>query len=334
MKTWARSLTLAVSSGITAEFLLGDQYLHGIAPVAQQVSMLVMFTLFYGSAAVIIREVARRTGRGWPTILLLALAYGIFEEGVVDQSLFNPNFAGERLLDFGHIPIVGTAGPWLVFVLTLHVIWSISAPIAIAEALFPEPLPGKDPVGEQRQGPWLGRLGLGVAIACFTIGATAIFLFSTVLGGFMASPLQLVMSVLVAAGCVVLALRMRRAQPVAPKSPWPGLLLGFVATTAFQLINRWSESWSPWLAVAALLLVLAAGFWLVHRLRPDVFGLAAGAILTYAWLGWLKTPPLGAVAMIEQSVIVLIGLGVLLLALRRHPAGTQKSEKTSLQYRT
>ena len=33
----------------------------------------------YGGAAILIRETARRTGGGWPMIVLLALAYGILQ---------------------------------------------------------------------------------------------------------------------------------------------------------------------------------------------------------------------------------------------------------------
>ncbi|MER7505257.1 hypothetical protein AB0L05_17340 [Nonomuraea pusilla] len=40
-----------------------------------------------------IREVARRKGLGWPAIVLMALAYGVLEEGVMTMSLFNPRRA-------------------------------------------------------------------------------------------------------------------------------------------------------------------------------------------------------------------------------------------------
>ncbi len=52
----------------------------------------------YGGGAVIIREAARRAGKGWPTIFLLALAYAVIEEGLVCQTLFNPSYFGLDLL--------------------------------------------------------------------------------------------------------------------------------------------------------------------------------------------------------------------------------------------
>ncbi|SNR42784.1 hypothetical protein [Actinomadura mexicana] len=43
------------------------------------------------AVAVLIREAARRTGRGWPTIVLLGAAFGLVQAGLIDQSLFNPD---------------------------------------------------------------------------------------------------------------------------------------------------------------------------------------------------------------------------------------------------
>ena len=66
-----------------------------------------------------IREVVRRRGWGYPSMLLLALAYGVFEEAVTTQSLFNPNYADLRLLDPGYIGFLGIGAPWTVFVVLI-----------------------------------------------------------------------------------------------------------------------------------------------------------------------------------------------------------------------
>lgn len=44
----------------------------------------------YGTVAVLVREAARRAGRGRPTILLLCAAAGLAQAGLIDQSLFHP----------------------------------------------------------------------------------------------------------------------------------------------------------------------------------------------------------------------------------------------------
>ncbi|GAA2662442.1 hypothetical protein [Streptomyces vastus] len=50
---------------------------------------LLILAPLYGTVAVLIREITRRTGRGWPTILLLSAAFGVIQAGLIDQSLFD-----------------------------------------------------------------------------------------------------------------------------------------------------------------------------------------------------------------------------------------------------
>lgn len=58
----------------------------------------------YWGGALLIREVARRTGRRWATMLPLALAYGLLEAGLLDESLFNPSYMGQDFQSAAHIP--------------------------------------------------------------------------------------------------------------------------------------------------------------------------------------------------------------------------------------
>ena len=51
--------------------------------------------------ALLIREVARRRGLGWPGILLLAAAFGVVQAGLVDQSMFSPRLPRHPVL-VGH----------------------------------------------------------------------------------------------------------------------------------------------------------------------------------------------------------------------------------------
>ena len=52
----------------------------------------------YGAGALLVRESARRLGRGWPTIALFAAAYALIEEGPVDQMIFNPGYLGTAVV--------------------------------------------------------------------------------------------------------------------------------------------------------------------------------------------------------------------------------------------
>ena len=286
------SLSLFLLAPLVAEFLLGN------LPITAM-STLVLLAPLYGGGALLIREAVRHTGRGWPSILMLALAYGVFEEGIVTMSLFNPNYAGLRLLDFGYFEWLGIGVPWTVLVLTLHVVWSISVPIATVEALFPE----------RRTTPWLGWIGLSLTMLVFLIGAVAMTAISVAQFQFVAAIPQLIASgaiaaVLVAVGLGAVPRRTATAPATDPAvhgqapSPWFVGVAAFAASSAFKVLPL---DWAPWpyvslalsLALLALLSVSAWSQWQgwgdEHRLA-----LAAGPLLTYAWSAFPQPPVLPA----------------------------------------
>ena len=141
-----------------SEYLLGDFSLT-------KFGYILILAPFYGGGALLIREVVRRSGKGWPTILMLAFAYGVLEEAFTTQTLFNPNYLklNMHLLDPAYIPALGIGGWWTVFVLTLHTVWSISTSIALVEACVPE----------RASTPWLGGIGLTVDSVLFALAAVA-----------------------------------------------------------------------------------------------------------------------------------------------------------------
>jgi hypothetical protein len=300
---------LAVLSPVVAEFLLGDQYLMG-PPSPAQIGELVLFVLFYGCGAIVVRELARRAGRGWPTIVLLALAFGVVEEGLLTQSLFNQGYLGAHLLDFGYLPALGISPPWTVFVLALHTVWSISSPIAVVE-------------GRWGVRPWLGRVGLAVVSVLYVLGAVATFAISLLTGGSYVAPLPLLLaSAVVAAVLVVVAFRLPRTpgedSPTQDRRPhWTGFAFGLLVSSAFLLLAE-SDDALPW-AVATLLLVViaaAAVVTIVRWHRLDQFGLGAGAVVAYCWHGMPTAVEAGPAAVVEQVVIVVL-VGALLAVLAR-----------------
>jgi hypothetical protein len=275
---------------LTAEFLLGN------IPITA-LYLLPMFALLYGSGAILIREVARRRGWGWPTMVTWALAYGVLEEGVTTQSLFNPDYAGQHLLRAGYVHALGMGVPWTLFVLTLHTVWSISVPIAITETVARS--------GPTR--PWLRRPGLTVTIVLFAVGVVATTAVSIGMDPFVASTGQFVgtgiaIFVLVALGAL-LGVRGHAPRTELTRSapnPW---LLGagsLAASSAFMLLSLGSGL-DPWVSVAIDLVLYAAavlvirycsrlrGFGAAHRLA-----LAGGALLTYAWHAFPEGPVLPA----------------------------------------
>ncbi|NNC12291.1 hypothetical protein HII28_10430 [Planctomonas sp. JC2975] len=329
MKTLLHSLSLAVASGLTAEFLLGDQYLGGMAPAGQQIAQIILFTAFYGSAAILIRELARRARAGWPGILTLALAFGVLEEGVITQSLFNPGYVGAHMLDFGFVPWLGTAGPWLIYVLTLHVVWSIGSPIAVMEGAF----------GRRS---WMRSGWLAVPAVLFVLGAAAIFFVSVAAGGFMANGVQLGVCVAIAAVLIVVTFTVLRGRTTSDGDPLPvtrsrrrstvrrgfgaGIAAGFVLGSLFQLTSQIPHTVSPWVPVVLLVVIIVAGIVFAYLVRPDAVGMGSGAILTYCWVGLSRAVQTGPAAVIEQVVLVLITLAVLAIVAVRHLRATGSSE--------
>src|SRR5262245_30692147 len=212
--------------------------------------------LMYGMGALVVRETARRWGRGWPTILTLGVAYALIEEGLATQSLFNPNYLGLRLLDRGFIPALGIGGPWTIYVIILHVVWSIAVPIGLVEAIF----------AERRTTPWLGKIGYVVSAALDVLGVMLVTGGTRSTEHFTASKRQLITTAVIAIVLVVVALllpRRMQGRSVEQQSPWWQLtalgLLGLLAGSVFHLVAQLGGSHLMAIAAGIVEVLLAVG---------------------------------------------------------------------------
>lgn len=302
---------LMLLSPLVAEFLLGN------IPITMLVALVALVPL-YGGGALLIREVARRRGLGWPGIVLLALAYAVLEEGLITQSLFNPEWAGLRMLDYGWVPALGIGAWWTVFVLAIHSVWSICVPIALMESLA------------RSDKPWLGKVGLTVVSLVFVLGIalSAVFMNAT---PYMPSVPQLVGTGVVIVGLVAAALFWRR--PVRPAlaarapSPWVVLGLTLVAGMMFWAPALVYASVPAWASVAWYLTLYATTAVLIARWSRSAgwdgrhtLALAGGGLLTYAWHGFAQPPAVPAPAAVDlagNTFFALAAVALLLLAARR-----------------
>jgi hypothetical protein len=320
-KRIAPVIALYFLSPLIAEYLLGDFPLS-------KLSYLLFLAPFYGGGAVLIREIVRRTGRGWPTILTLALAYGIFEEAFTTQTLFNPDYLGLHLhlLEPAFISALGISAWWTIFVLTLHTVWSISVPIAIMEALVPQ----------RAHTPWLKWLGLSIVTLLFVLIACTMTVHSIQNDAhhFMASNRQFVVS---AVCCVVVAIAAfllpRRGATRAPGNPPSAWITGALSLAACSVFLVAPRTWG-WGAVAIYLaldvaMILAVRAW--SRLEGwsglHILSLAGGAALAYAWHAFIQQPVTGkADASFRIGNAVLAAGTILLLyaAARRTSAALRK----------
>src|SRR5665213_1058359 len=265
------AIALFFVAPLVAEFLLGN------LPITL-LPALVMLAPMYGGGALLIREVVRRSGRGWPSIVLLALAYGILEEAFTTQSLFNPNYLllNLHLLRPGYIAALGMGGWWTVFVLTLHTAWSISTPIALLEAAVPN----------RAETPWLGNIGLSVTALLFVggiVGTTAMTLHQD---RFISRPAQFAVAAVVMLVLIVAAFMLPRKTSASGSgfipNPWIAGALGLIAASGVLLVPpKWGELagiavLAIDLAMLALIVIWGhrAGWTLLHKMA-----LAGGAAL-------------------------------------------------------
>src|SRR3989442_7287053 len=91
----------------------------------------------YGSGVILIREAMIRWKRGWASVFLLGVAYGIVEEGIALWTPFNPLAQPVGVLGFyGHW--LGVNWVWTVGLLIFHSVYSIGLPIFLFGLVFPE----------------------------------------------------------------------------------------------------------------------------------------------------------------------------------------------------
>jgi len=306
-------IALLLLAPYCAEYLVGYQ---GVItnPVGLVVAVAFVAPI-YGTAAVLIREVTRRAGRGWPTMLLLAAACGFVQAGLIDQSLFDhAEYAGTTYWATLATRIPGAdvdAAQLLTFVAG-HVIWSFGAPIAVVEACAPR----------LADRPWLGRPGLAVVAAGYVAGAAFFVNELVVKAGFHAAPWRLAGVAVIVLALVVAAFAIpRRTAPrpgTAPAWWWTGTAV-LVLTAVFVMVN----GESGWLGVAAGVLTLAAAAVLLLRWsgqegwgRGHVLAAAGAPLIVYAAVSF-SVPPLGAVRYVSSAVTLLAVLVLLAYARSR-----------------
>lgn len=113
----------------------------------------VITCLPYGFGAIIVRELMVRWGGGMVSFFLLALAFGVYEEGIVVRSFFNPEWSElGPLQDYNFV--YGINWTFSFVLLHFHVVFSIWSSINIAELVYRD---------RQKQS-WVGNKLLGLSV--------------------------------------------------------------------------------------------------------------------------------------------------------------------------
>ncbi|WP_445149476.1 hypothetical protein [Baekduia sp. Peel2402] len=297
--------SLLVLSPIGAELLAA--YDDSTGRPGELLFSIVFFALLYGCPALLIRELARRTGRGWPAMLMLMTAAGLLQAGVIDQSLFADNYGEvkgwEKSLRDTYISPLGVGAFFLQGFVLGHVVYSFGAPVAVAEAMRP---------GIAHR-PWLGRRGIVAAGAGWLLVAGAI-LADTLGGDDHGTLLEVLVTLAVVVALVMCALRLpprpRPARPIEAPRLRTVAALAFLAASAHALMPE------TWLGVAGAVLITTASLALLaHTVRTREWtiahaaALATGAVISRGVLAFTYFPLVGETAAVPKythNIVMLL----------------------------
>ncbi len=313
------AVTLFFVAPLVAEFLLGDF-------PATWLPLIIVLAPMYGGGAILIRELTRRTGRGWPTILLLGVAYAITEEAFTTQTLFNPDIFGMHmhLLSHAWIPALGIGAWWTLFMLNVHPFWSIGVSIALSEGLFPS----------RARTPWLGNIGLSVAAVLFAIGVVYNTWYTFHHDPFRATHTQFIVSALfvvvfaIAAFLIPPASRKQADSTREPLPAPPAFITGvaaFLFGAAIMLSPiLWKWNWAAPIFMLAIDLVFLVGLGLFsHRSAwtpLHTFSIGAGGALLYGAHAFMQGPVVPctkSIALASHVLFMVLALAVVAAAALR-----------------
>jgi hypothetical protein len=284
---------LLLLAPICAEYLAAYDASTG-HPLELAGGLLILAPL-YGAPALLIRELARRRGAGWPGMLWFAAALGLLQAGAIDQSLFSETYRGlEGWASWRQATLVPGLGVSLHMVAAFvggHVVFSFGAPIAVVEAL----------AGERRTTPWLGPVGLAVAFLAYVAAAALVLADHLQTEASHASAAQLTATLVAAAAMAAWGVRPRRRAQL--DSSRRALTPAWLAAGAFGVETLVAIGSETWLLTLVGLAARSGGIWLVGRQARalgwsprHVVALAAGALLSRAGLAFAYFPLTGTVA--------------------------------------
>ena len=337
----AAALTLAVLAPFVGEYLLGN------VPV-QELWALPILGPLYGGGALLIRELAVRLRLDALGVLLLGAAYGLIEAGLVDQSLFSPSFEGLEFQAVTPVPLLGISAHAALGFVAGHAIFSIGVPIALTGLLFPA----------TRNRPLTGPVGLALVVALYAAGCWLVFREMLSTEGFMATPMQRLGALAGVLLLVGAALRREgRDRPAAPPGYASDRALTGPDETGeqgdhygYRGTRAWGSAWHPpaplwvgllsflacgldmslpetWTGVALMAAWLAAAGLVVPRFARHqawtarhTLALAAGALLTFAWVGFVLASilaPGDVLRHVGNAGFALVAVTLLLGARRR-----------------
>ncbi len=274
-QTRRAALFLLLATGPLAEVLSENvQLLTYLQPLP-----FLLVTLTYGVPVLLIRELAVARRLDSIGLLLLGLAYGILNEGVLAKTLTQPE--GPPLYDFASYGQIGTLqGGWAIFIVFWHSLHSVLYPILLSRWMFPA-------AAERR---WFAtgrtRWLLPILLMILT-GLYSLYFLNPLRSDFGTFAIYAAVTL----GLAEIALRFCRARDASPPvlpvkaSLKPALLGGFALL--FYVAQFWSPHHIPfvfYLAVSAGIIMFSVA-WMVRagwRPLPDVLLFGLGDYMTFS----------------------------------------------------
>lgn len=312
MKRVPPTLTLYFLAPTIAELLSGS------APPVEFFNPfgLLLLPALYGSGAILVRELALRWDKRWPTILTLGVTYGIVEEGLMVKSFFDPGWPDLGILaSYGRLG--GVNWVWSMALCLYHATISIAIPILLVEMIYPD----------RRDESWVGRRGFIFL---------SVLLATVVLFGFLVlTPYRPPFwPYLLAIALVLLLAHTAKRQPSRWGEPerhpqrgrlWLGLI-GFTSVLFFYIVTYGlPEAGVPVFITLLALVGLSWGLWRSIRWASGNgawddrgrFALAAGALSFFILIApFIEQDPSRADNP-SGMTLVAVGAALLLLLLRK-----------------
>lgn len=247
-------LTLVLSAPVLTEIVSGNTPAHALLDPRVFLFLLVAYSL----PLVVIRELALRRGLSTAGVFLLGLAYGIWNEGLLAQTLLRRQQVPMPQFD-RYLYAAGFNFSWSAVIVPWHAFLAILFPLALVRAFFPD----------AAQEPWLGK-------QAFASLASVLIALALLISILRKPHPQMLACLLAITALVSLALQFRRREPLAEEKERRSLAFafGFLAYPAFL---------GGAIALAS------------HRVSPAAYFTAVPAILAglgvLARLGNLFRPP-------------------------------------------
>jgi hypothetical protein len=241
---------------ILGELVSGHQTLFQFAnPLS-----FVLTALPYGFGAIICRELTVRWDKGWFCLVLLGIAYGIYEEAIVARSVWDPNWAElGALADYSYWG--GITWTWTEVLLHFHLTISIISSVVLVTVMYPE----------RRHERWVSNRALAACFVGLVVWAPILALFNP----FMPPISGFILAWAAIAGLAYAAWRLpvqvfpsRAGTSVRPL--WYGVVAAVNMTVVFVSLFVLPEENLSWLPAWPVMFAFVAAldgitFWLIMR---------------------------------------------------------------------